>query len=118
MTDEGKELDFEAFRVQPEVLETIAARATTQVEGVASLVPAAGARGALGRRAQTRGVTVVTEDERLAVSIHVAVRFGNPTRTVAHAVQEAVADALYRMTAWPVASVEVFVDDVVFEATS
>ena len=115
MDDEVRELDFEGFRARPEVLEAIAGAAAGSVEGVAGLVGASGARGAPGRRAVTRGVMVTTADDRLEVTVHLAAVFDTPLRQLGELVKRAVADSLYDMTGWPVASVVVFVDDVRFE---
>ena len=115
MSEETKELDFESFRVTPEVLETIAGVAAGSVDGIFGLVGASGARGTPGRRSLTRGVSVATEDGRLDVAVHLAVRFGEPMRGLAQQIQNAVSDALCNMTGWPVASVEVYIDEVEFE---
>jgi len=110
VTDETKELDFESFRVRPEVLETVAGLAAGSVDGVASLVG-----GGLGKKASARGISVAVEESSLSVDAHLSVRFGVPMKSLAQAVQKSVSDALYNTTGWPVSRVEVFVDDVVFD---
>lgn len=115
VNDEPKELEFDGFMARAEVLETIAAVAATSVEGVVGTVGALGARGTPGRRSQTRGVAISTDGDRLSVSIHVSADYGVPMRELGEKVKEAVSEALYRMTGWPVAGVDVFIDDVRFE---
>lgn len=115
MNDEVKELDFEGFKARPEVLETIVGVAAASVEGVAGLVGASGARGAPGRRAVTRGVSVSVDGERLEVTVHIQAEYGCPLRQLGDRVKQTVSEALYNMTGWPVARVDVYVAEIGFE---
>jgi uncharacterized alkaline shock family protein YloU len=46
--------------------------------------------------------------------VHISVHFGTPLRSVAGAVQGAVADALLTQTGHAVSSVDVFIDSITF----
>lgn len=107
------EIMLEGLGVAPGVLETIATLATEQVDGVAS-VPGKGVAG-LVQKGSTRPVSVcVGDDGALSAQVHISVHFGTPLRSVAGAVQGAVADALLTQTAHAVSSVDVFIDSITF----
>lgn len=104
------EIRLDSMTVTPEVLETIAGIATREVDGVAgvdgSLVEIMGGR---------RGVEVTTDDEGgVVVSLHLKVAYGRNMREVATSVQCAVSDALQGMAGQTPATVDVYVDGVVF----
>ncbi len=111
------EIRLEGLGVAPGVLDTIVTVATEGVEGVAAV----GAPGIAGlvqrgvRKGSSRAVDVcVGEGGELVVSVHVQVQFGHRIREVAERVQGAIAEALSSQTGMPVASVDVYVDGIVF----
>lgn len=112
----SEEIRLEGLGVSPGVLDTIVTVATEGVAGVAS-VGSSGLAGLVqgARKGAARTVDVVTDDERrLVVSVHVNVVYGNNLRDVGCAVQAAVTEALSSQVGVEVASVDVFVDGLVF----
>jgi uncharacterized alkaline shock family protein YloU len=108
------EMRFEGLDVAPGVLETIVTLAATQVDGV-GCVEGSGLAGLMQKAGRTKPVEVaLAEDETFAVTIHLSVCYGRPIRAVAADVQHAVADALLSQTGHGVASVDVYVDGIVF----
>lgn len=99
--------------VAPGVLETIAIQAAGKVDGVVSIDGGQGLA-ALVSKTAGRGVEVDVAEDGLSVALHVTLEYGKPLHDVAHEVQVVVAEALESMTDQPVASVDVYVDDVAF----
>ncbi len=111
----SEEITLDGIGVAPGVLETIAQVSAQSVDGVAQIVSAGGGLAGLVPKGPARGVTVeVGEDGALAASVHISALYGRPLREVATDVQRAVTDALLTHTGQTVASVDVFVDGVVF----
>jgi len=111
----SEEFTLDGIGVAPGVLETIAQVATLSVDGVAAIVPAAGGLAGLVPKGSARGVVVeVGEDNELTASVRISASYGRPLREVAADVQRAVTDALLTHTGQAVASVDVYVDGVVF----
>lgn len=112
MTDEIK---LEGLGLAPGVLEKIVTIAAEQVTGVACVcVP--GLAGMVGKGKGARLVEVsLDEAGAVSVSLHLQLEYGTPLRTVAAQVQAAVADAIESQVGTPVASVDVFIDGIVFE---
>ena len=112
----SEEITLDGIGVAPGVLETIATVAARSVEGVAEICGGqTGLAGLVQRGTATRSVGVeIDEQGELAVSVHVSALYGRPLREVATEVQRAVTDALLTHTGQTVASVDVFVDGVVF----
>jgi uncharacterized alkaline shock family protein YloU len=105
------EIKLDSMTVTPEVLQTIAGIATREVEGVAGM-DGAGLVGLMGGR---KGIEVTTDDEGgVVVALHLKVAYGRNMRDVATSVQCAVADALKGMAGQTPATVDVYVDGVVF----
>lgn len=108
------EMHLAGLEVAPGVLETIVALAAEQVDGVAC-VEGGGLAGLMKQKPGSRGVEVAQGDDgAFAVVVHVSVRYGTPVRTVAASVQSAVADALLSQIGNRVATVDVFIDGIVF----
>lgn len=112
------EVRLEGLGVAPDVLDTIVTVATRGVEGVAAV----GAPGLAGlvqkgaRKGAARAVDVTVDDDgSLAVTVHVQVRHGLRLHEVARAVQKAVSEALTSQVGVPVASVDVYIDGLVFD---
>jgi uncharacterized alkaline shock family protein YloU len=111
------EIQLEGLAVAPGVLDTIVSMAAEGVEGVAAL----GAPGLAGlvqkgaRKGAARAVDVCVDDEgAVAATIHIQVSWGHKLKDVAMAVQHSVADALVSQVGTSVASVDVYVDGIVF----
>lgn len=111
------EIRLEGLGVAPGVLDTIVTLAAESVEGVAT-VGAPGLAGLVQKGSRKRGsraVEVTTgENGDVSASIHVQVEYGRRLREVAAQVQAAVADALKSQVGVPVATVDVYVDGLVF----
>lgn len=112
----SEEISLDGIGVAPGVLETIATVATRSVEGIADICSGqAGLAGLVQRGSAARGICVeIDEKNELVVSVHVCAHYGRPLREVAGEVQRAVTDALLTHTGQSVASVDVYVDNVVF----
>ena len=111
----SEEITLDGIGVAPGVLETIALVATQAVDGVAGVVGVAGGLAGLVQKGTARGVCVqVNEDNTLVAAVRISAHYGRPIREIASEVQSAVADALLTHTGQKVASVDVFVDGVVF----
>lgn len=111
------EIRMEGLGVAPGVLDTIVTLAAESVEGVASV----GAPGLAGlvqkgsRKRAARPVDVTTaEDGTVTVTVHVQAVYGTKLRALAECIQTSVADALTSQVGIDVASVDVFIDGLVF----
>lgn len=111
-----EEITLEGIGVAPGVLETIALVAAESVDGVAGVPGASsGLAGLVQKGTSARGVCVqVNEDNTLVAAVRISALYGRPLREIAGDVQRAVADALLTHTGQKVATVDVFVDGVVF----
>jgi uncharacterized alkaline shock family protein YloU len=89
--------------VATDVLASYAADAALEVEGVASLVE--------GRLPRQSGVRV-SDDEGVALELHLALEWGAPAKRVGSEVQRRVADYLERMVGARPRSVDVVVDEI------
>ena len=115
----SEEIKLEGLGIAPEVIEKIITMAAQDVDGVAGVCTGQ----SLTQRAQkavskqsARCIEVEVEPEGVAVDVHVEIEYGKPLHAVAVDVQEAVADAIKSQVGAEVASVDVFVDGVVFQA--
>jgi len=110
----SEEITLDGIGVAPGVLETIAQVAAEGVDGVAN-IPGTTALAGVVKKGASRGVLVeVGEDGSLRAAIRIAAHYGRPLREIATDVQRAVTDALLTHTGQAVATVDVFVDGVVF----
>ncbi len=104
-------------QIMDEVLDTIAAVAATEVEGVASL------RGNLtaeqitkgGSKNLSRSVKIQSEDNNLVVHLVLNIRFGYSVPEVSKAVQAKVKESLQNMTGLSVSAVHVSIAEVQME---
>jgi len=111
----SEEITLDGIGVAPGVLETIAQVAAEGVEGVASIPGAPGGLAGVVKKGSSRGICVeVGEDGSLVAAVRISALYGRPLREVAGDVQRAVTDALLTHTGQSVATVDVFVDGVVF----
>lgn len=111
------EIRLEGLGVAPGVLDTIVKVAVESVEGVAAV----GAPGVAGlvqkgaRKGPARAIDVIVDDDgSLQAVAHVQVTYGSRLREVAERVQSAVSEALSSQVGVSVASVDVYVDGLVF----
>lgn len=113
----SEEIRLEGLGVAPGVLDTIVTLAAEGVDGIAA-VGSPGIAGLVQRGARkgaSRAVDVcVEEGGALAVTVHVRVVYGRKLRDVATLVQAAVTEALTSQVGVDVASVDVYVDGLVF----
>ncbi len=110
------EMKFEGLDVAPGVIETIVSLAAAEVEGVAC-VEGSGLAGLMQKAGRTKTVEVsLADDQSFAVTVHLSAAYGRPLRAVAADVQQAIADALLSQTGHSAASVDVFIDGIVFPA--
>jgi uncharacterized alkaline shock family protein YloU len=91
-------------RISPDVLASYAADAAAEVPGVRGL-----AEGQLPGR---KGVRVSTDDERVALELHLAVDWGVSVPAVGREVQARVREYLERMVDVEPAAVDVVVDEI------
>ena len=114
----SEELYVDGLGLAPGVMETIVAIAAKDVDGVASV----GSSTMTGLRARFSskkadpaiGVTM-GEDQQINVAVHIDVQYGKVIPEVAANVRSAVVDAVATQVGFPIASVDVFVDNVVFD---
>jgi uncharacterized alkaline shock family protein YloU len=90
--------------ISADILASYAADAALGIEGVRGIVE--------GSRPRHHGVRVVTDDEAVAVEIHLAIDWGHNVPEVGAAVQMRVAEYLSTMADLTPATVDVIVDDV------
>lgn len=110
----SEEISLDGIGVAPGVLETIALVAAESVDGVAA-IPNAGGLAGVVKKAASRGVCVeVGDDDTLCAAVRINALYGRPIPEIAADVQRAVTDALLTHTGQKVATVDVYVDGVVF----
>ncbi|MDZ4166238.1 MAG: Asp23/Gls24 family envelope stress response protein [Coriobacteriia bacterium] len=111
----SEEITLDGIGIAPGVLETIATVAAQGVDGVAEVSCGPGGLAGLVQKGSTRGVCVEVGGEgSLVATVRIQASYGRPLREVARDVQRAVVDALLTHTGQSIASVDVFVDGVVF----
>jgi len=111
----SEEITLDGIGVAPGVLETIALVAAESVEGVAGVPGSSTGLAGLVQKGVTRGVCVqVNEDNTLVAAVRISAVYGRPLREIASDVQRTVTDALLTHTGQKAASVDVFVDGVIF----
>ena len=107
-----------SIRVANEVIASIAAMASCEIEGVVGMDEAAARHFGDWVRRQTahRGVRVMVDPEkRIHLEVFLTVAFGASLREVAERVQDNVIEAVERMLGLEVAEVNVFVSSVAFQ---
>ncbi len=111
-----EEIHFDGLGIAPGVLDTIVTVAAQNVEGVAA-IGAPGIAGLVqrGRKGTARPVDICSsDDEGMSVTVHVQIEYGRNLRDVGAAIQQAIAEAMKSQVGVDVASVNVYVDGVVF----
>lgn len=114
MTD----LNIDGMAIAPGVVETIISLAAREVDGVASIGPAAtsGIMNLIGGgKPSTQGIELTTdENDELHVSIRMEVKSGRVLPDVAADVRQAVADAVNTQVGAKVAEVDIYIDGIQF----
>jgi uncharacterized alkaline shock family protein YloU len=98
--------------IAPVVVEKIAGRAATEVDGVANVAPAGLRRFFSSTTASTDGMADADARvgaERTAVAVTVSVRYPLPVRSTSEQVRSAVAHRVHQLTGLQVSSVDVTV---------
>jgi uncharacterized alkaline shock family protein YloU len=90
--------------ISTDILASYAADAALEIDGVARLVE--------GARPRHQGVRVTNDDGVVAVELHLGLDWGASAPAVGVAVQERVAEYLFRMTDLTAATVDVVIDEV------
>ena len=106
------------IHISEEVLAVISAAAALEVEGVGSM--ANHLTGEIvellgGKKSQSRGVRVTTEENDVVVELSLLVRYGYPIMDVAKQVQDAVTTAVEATSGLTVRAVNVHVSGVTFD---
>ncbi|MEE8716128.1 MAG: Asp23/Gls24 family envelope stress response protein [Coriobacteriales bacterium] len=115
-----EELCFSGLSISPRVFETLVTKAAQGVEGVAFVgVPTSTnalfqfLSGEAGQ-SQAPAVGVRSDGERVQVAVRVTAFFGYPFVDLADRIRAAVAEQVLTLTGIEVASVDVFIDEIVF----
>lgn len=110
------DLNIEGMAIAPGVVETIISIAVSDVDGVASVGSAGGIKGVLaGGKPSTQGIEVVpTEDDQLAVTVHIEAQYGYALPEMAENIRQSVADAVLTQVGVGVSSVDVYIDGLQF----
>ncbi|SFF93501.1 Uncharacterized conserved protein YloU, alkaline shock protein (Asp23) family [Desulfotomaculum arcticum] len=105
-----------SIRISEEVVSVIAGLAATQVPGVAGMSGGVvgGLTEKLGRKNLTKGVKVEVGEKEAAVDLYIVVDFGSRIPEVAGKIQDAVKQAIEKMTGLLVVEVNVNVQGVAF----
>ncbi len=102
--------------VSPDVLLTIARLSTLRVEGVAAMSAVPGGVDRLWKRTPTaEGVQILVDGQTVTVDLFILAKADANMREVSHTVQREVARAIRQIVGMEVASVNVHIDDVLFE---
>lgn len=112
------DLNIDGMAIAPGVVETIISLAAREVEGVASVGPAAtsGIMSLIGGgKPSTQGIEVTTdENDELHVAIRMEVESGRVLPDIAANVRQAVADAVSTQVGAKVAEVDIYIDGIQF----
>jgi uncharacterized alkaline shock family protein YloU len=102
---------LDGITIAPGVVETIAALAAEQTEGVALVC----GRPALRRKATAPAVEVALADGRLSCTIHIVAYYGAVLPELGKSVQQAVGDALEGQVGIRPALIDIYIDSILFE---
>jgi len=106
-----KSVMLDGVTIAPGVVETVAALAAEQTEGVAGVC----GKNTLRKKAGSLGVEVARVEGNLTVAVHIVVHYGCVLPEVGQAVQRAVLDALDGQIGIRPDSVDIYIDGIVFE---
>ena len=104
-------------KISEDVIEVLADKAAREIDGVAGLT--AGFLGSvvdmLSKKSGAKGVDVDINENTVAITVHVVIKFGCRIPEIAWRIQEAVKNTVESMTNLEVTKVNIFVDGVKFE---
>ena len=105
------------IRIADDVVKTIAAKATADVEGVYKLAGGVvdEVSRILGKKRPTNGVKVEVGEVECSIEIYVVVKYGYKIPEVAEAVQKAVLEEVSNLSGLKVVEVNVYVQNVKME---
>lgn len=105
------------IKIADDVVKTIAAKATEDVEGVYRLAGGVADEFGkiLGKKRGINGIKVEVGEKECSIDTFIIVKHGYPISEVAKKVQESVLEAVSHLTALKVIEVNVFVQDVKIE---
>lgn len=105
------------IKIADDVVKTIAAKATEDVEGVYKLAGGVADEFGkiLGKKRGINGVKVEVGEKECSIDTFIIVKHGYPISEVAQKVQQSVLDSVSNLTALKVIEVNVFVQDVKIE---
>ena len=105
-----------SLRISQDVIATIAASTTTEVEGVASLAAfTANLTGWFIRKQTSKPIVIDLKDDVAVIDIHVNLRYGARIPEVAQDIQRSVKEAVQNMTGVAVTKVNVYIAGIVFD---
>lgn len=102
------------IKIADDVVKTIAAKATEDVEGVYRLAGGVADEFGkiLGKKRGVNGIKVEVGEKECSIDTFIIIKHGYPISEVAKKVQESVLEAVSRLTALKVIEVNVFVQDI------
>ncbi len=108
------------IKIADDVVKSIAAKATEDVEGVHRLTGGVADEFGkiLGKKRGVNGVKVEVGEKECSIDVYIIVKHGYPISDVARKVQESVLDSVSTLTALKVVEVNVFIQDIKIETES
>ncbi len=105
------------IKIADDVVKTIAAKATEDVEGVYKLAGGVADEFGkiLGKKRGINGIKVEVGEKECSIDTFIIIKHGYPISEVAQKVQESVLESVSRLTALKVIEVNVFVQDIKIE---
>jgi uncharacterized alkaline shock family protein YloU len=102
------------IQIAPEVLETIAALASMEIDGVAELSGGivGGISDLLGMKSLTRGIKVQIGTNETIIDVSIAIQYGYRIPDVSRQIQNSVQQAIYNMTGIHVTAVHIHIESV------
>jgi len=105
--------------IAPGVIETIVRQATKEVDGVAGVggpKVSSGIASILRRREHTSDVEILAEEDgQLTIELRIQAYYGYPLQEMAHAIREAVFDALQSQVGIAVACINIMITGLQFK---
>ena len=111
-----KETTVGSLRISEEVIATIAALATKEIEGVAELAPKMGSiKNILGRSSAAKALKIELSDDVATIDVYVHLKYGTNIPDVASSIQNNVKSTVQNMTGIAVSKVNVNITGIAFE---
>lgn len=110
------DLVIDGMVINSSVVETIAALALSDVEGIGGTGSGKGLLAFLSGKDNVPGIEVSADDQgKLAIDVHIAVKNGFVLPEVAASVRTAVANALETQVGASIAAIDIYIDSIEFE---